>query len=340
MERINLTTLAKKPVESVNELRRLAMLSDAPLRIEHEDGKIYLRVRSWPTYFFEKIVAWDSEIAEAETDTQQAIEKYARSFLSNSKTTLDAAEGDLITSLLHTRTLNKMITRPVFASAAKTGAANKSRIADNEPAFKEVSRIASNGAMLVPKGVSIAQINAVEKRAVAKGKGQHRDAPIRSAATNSAFKVLADVRILRKDTIKLATRARLLRAHTVDLENSSYKTDNLGTRQSYETYYRTQLNSVARSISTSVLLELRHDTNAGCSADNVNGALDAANGFIEAQLKSGKHVSVMIAVPELPKIDPLPKYPGIATGAKENRDEVIEIRLKPEDTSKSDSDSE
>lgn len=62
-----------------SDLSNLAEWANGPLRLERkvENGATvhYLGVRTWPTYFFEKLFASDKQKADARRETMVAIEK-------------------------------------------------------------------------------------------------------------------------------------------------------------------------------------------------------------------------------------------------------------------------
>lgn len=324
MQTINLMTLAKNASESVTRLTEMATLSSAPLRAEVRNGQIHLGVRSWPSYFFEKIVASDLELQQARANTQIAIESHVRAFLNSKDASMDTVKEELIMNLLHTRTTEKLVTRPVLSSAkrqsdTKTEAKNRNKIC-----LRKVLDNPSNGAILVRRGVSIAQPDALEQaRPEVKEKAEFAmgvvsaifnplndknlnvwikkliSAAIKPSLKNSVLHVIADVRLVRKETMRSATKDLLGRGNTVELEyTDAFR--NLRSKEAFKDYYKNQLKSVAGFVKSTVLLELPYDSEPVCTDANVYGATDAANEFIKKQQALGKKVSVMIVVPSLP----------------------------------------
>lgn len=89
---VNLRFLNRNKTGSAEALSNLATFANGPLRLQKklENGITvrYLGVRSWSTYFFEKIIATPRQIAKAELKTRCAIEFDVRPFLNNGGLTL------------------------------------------------------------------------------------------------------------------------------------------------------------------------------------------------------------------------------------------------------------
>lgn len=316
MQVVNLRTLNVDPRESVVTLQHLATSSEGPLRLQRRNGEIYLGVRTWSTYFFEKCIAWDSEIVKAERDTQLAIEQHVRCFLSASGTTLSADRGDEITLNLHTRAINKLVSRPVFVnprtqSSAAKRAANDSTVRS----LDETKHTMANGAILVPKGISFAQLSTVVKVKPPVSATKEPDSLIdrlfsilKPGVPPSPLQVIADVRLVRKETTLSAPAGLLERGTTTVL--GQLPSGTLASKN-FERFYLGQLNNVADRVKTTIVLELDHDLGTGCSELNITGACNAAEEFIQGQLRRGKHVSVMLAVPALPTLRVLPALPAL-----------------------------
>ena len=85
---VNLSYLAQSKTSAAQALMNLAQFADGPLRletrVEHGVTVKYLGVRSWSTYFFEKLIATSGEKTAAKLETQKAIDEHVRSCLYNS----------------------------------------------------------------------------------------------------------------------------------------------------------------------------------------------------------------------------------------------------------------
>lgn len=333
MNSLNLRNLSANSVKSIETLQKLAMSSDAPLRLEKRGGQIYLGVRTWPTYFFEKIVASEKEIAHTEGKTQKAIEMHVRSFLTDSNTTFNEAEADAVIFNLHKRTTNKLITRPVFLKAVKTPGAEKRQDVHANNDLRKVNGKRFDDAILVPKGISIAALSTIKKP---DNKIKNIDDLIQRlitsikspAAKNTTLHVTADARLVRKETYESATKSLLRGGTTFQLGSLPSKIP--PSSEDFSKYYKRELNGVATAVKTTVILELHHDLKNDCSKANVQGALNAANRFMDERKLAGKPVSVMLTVPKLPSDQTWSKLKTSQTAAVDG-DAAIK---KPSTTSK------
>lgn len=341
MPSINLMTLANDAQVSLGKLTSLAGLSSAPLRVEHRNGQIHLGVRSWSTYFFEKIVASDLELAQIETRTQIAIEKHVRAFLNSPDMSAEAGKEKLIMDLLHARTLNQTTTKPEFSSSKKQPAAKSEKEKNEKIELRKVTSKPFNEAILVQRGVTIAQPSALEQASPElKDKAEWImgvvdaifnplcdknlricirktvEAAIKPSIKNSTLHVIADVRLVRKETMRSATIDLLDRGNVVELDYTD-EFKNLRTKDAFQDYYHKHLKSVSKFVKSTMLLELPYDSEPVCTNANVFGATDAAHAFIETQRQLGKTISVMIVVPRLPDRQPKSGKGRLPDGASE-----------------------
>jgi hypothetical protein len=331
----------------------MATLSDAPLRAEVRNGQIYLGVRNWSTYFFEKIVASDKELEQAKLKTQIAIETHVRAFLNSPDGAIDAVKEELIMNLLHTRTTERLVTRPVILKSKNEPDTKPESKTEKKIRLDKVFDKPSNGAILVQRGVSIAQPSALEQaRPALKEKAEWVmgvvsalfnplndknlnlwirrvvNSAIKPAITNSTLHVIADVRLVRKETNRSATTDLLDRGNIVELQyTDAFK--NFGNKDAFKDYYKNQLNNVAGTVKSTLLLELPYDNDPVCTDANVYGAVDAAHEFIEKQKLLGKTVSVMIVVPSLPIGRPKSEKRQSPDGASDNVRQSKHFKMAP-----------
>lgn len=276
---VNLSLLNRNQAGSVNALISLADLANGPLRLQKklENGKpvIYLGVRSWSTYFFERLIATPAQIAKAKIKTQAAIEQNVRSFLNNSGLTFARNPEDL-TAALHSKVVGKPGTPTPVAKAAS----EQENKATTRPAYRTPDEVvetkgkAFHGATTVHKGFSIAVF--------------------------SPLRVIANVRLVTKATYETHPGNDTSKGYTVS--QGDFTIDKRNSVDDYKTQYLARLNSVAGLIETSVVLEVQRDAAGKCSEANQEGARSAAKEFAGIQALKGKHVSVMLTVPELPSV--------------------------------------
>ena len=292
---VNLSFLHNNKSGSAIALINLADFANGPLRLKKkvENGVTvtYLGVRSWSTYFFEKLIATRTEKANAKIKTQAAIEKHVRSFLNNGGLTFGRSAEDL-TAALQSKVVGKSITPALFVEDGK----DQDDIASTEPTYRTLPKVTEtknktiNGVTTVPTGLSVAVI--------------------------SPLKVIADVRLVT--SARLKTHSASDTRHGLTVRQVAVVSDRSARAADFKTQYLSRLNSVAGSIETSVVLEVQPDSGKECSEANLDGAYSAAKDFIKTQRSSGKHVSIMLTVPKLPTVtkDDSPTVKVIDTAAK------------------------
>ena len=121
-----------------------------------------------------------------------------------------------------------------------------------------------------------------------------------SVAVISPLKVIANVRLVTETTLAAHPTSNLRKGVTVS--QGLFVSDRRTSGNDYKTYYLDCLKSVTGLIETSVVLELQRDAKGKCSDDNLEGARQAAAAFVKLKKLEGKHVSVMLTVPELPSV--------------------------------------
>jgi hypothetical protein len=304
---VNLSFLKNDKLGSATALILLADLSKGPLRLQKrvENGVTvkYLGVRSWPTYFFEKLIATPAQKTKAKIEAQVAIEQHARSFLKNSGLTMAGRSADGIIATLHSRVIGGLVTKlPVEQEAARAQEGNTT----TAPTFQDQDGLIRTkhktfrGAAIVPTGLSIAAI--------------------------SPLKVIADIRLVTEATFNTPLGQNKLARCTVS--QGAFTSDIQAGIDDYKVQYLNSLNCVAALVQTSVVLEVQPDANGKCSDANREGARQAATAFIQSRKLLRRHVSVMLTVPELPPvtqpagaateaiaIDPTVKKPGTDTSS-------------------------
>jgi hypothetical protein len=301
---VNLSFLNNNKVESATGLIQLADLSKGPLRLQEklENGVTvkYLGVRSWPTYFFEKLIATPAQKTKAKLKAQVAIERHVRSFLNNSGLTMAGRSADGITATLHAKVTGRLVTKlPIEQEAALD---QKGKFTTT-PTFQNQAEVVSTkgkifrGAATVPTGLSVAVI--------------------------SPLKVIADVRLVTAATYNAHPSSDTSKGMTVS--QGHFTTDLKASLTDYKNQYLASLNCVAGGIKTSVVLEVQLDAAGKCSESNLEGAREAATAFVKTRRSQGAHVSVMLTVPELPSVIEADSsnVREIETGSKGNQGKVL-----------------
>lgn len=295
---VNLGNLSVTRKSSAVALLKLAQSSTGPLRLQKkvENGKtvIHLGVRSWSTYFFEKIVATKMEIAKAELKTQVAIERDVRSFLHESGMQL-GLENEAIVFLLHEKVLGKPIL-PAPASEDDANGDSSRRPKFRKSEFVQTTSNLSRGSGTVYTGLSV--------------------------AVASPLRIIADVRLVTEETYGLKTVTDQRRGLTHSLGHFA-KDEKKRNANFFKKHYLDRLNQVAAFVRTSAVLELEKDDGKSCSEANQEGARAAANEFTEMQKGYGKKVSIMLTVPVLPskQSDKASTTKTIDTGSPLNRND-------------------
>ncbi|MDB5758786.1 MAG: hypothetical protein JWM30_2075 [Burkholderia sp.] len=274
---VNLSALSKSPSHSAHALYNLSILASGPLRLQKkvENGNtvIYLGVRSWSTYFFEKIIATPAQVAKAKLKTQVAIDQHVRSFMNNSGLTFSYNEETIVANL-QSKTVGKSVSPVVISEAEENGKS------DTRPNYKKREVVEAKGELLsgtgtVPTGLSIAKVE-----------------PLR---------IIADVRLVTEGTFGLKTVANQLKGQIYSLGEFP-DVDKTTSVADFKKYYLGKLDAVAAFVHTSAVMELAPDDEKNCSEAHLTGAYAAAKEFREKQIGQGKHVSIMLAVLEMPSI--------------------------------------
>lgn len=273
---VNLSALSKLPSYSANALLNLALFANGPLRlqkkVESATTVTYLGVRSWSTYFFEKIIATPAQVAKAELKTQAAIDQHVRSFMNNSGLTTKY-DGETVVASLQSKTVGKSVLPVPVAAVGKNGKSG------TRPNYKKCEVVEAKGKLLrgtgtVPTGLSVAAV--------------------------SPLRIIADVRLVTEATFELHPLGDARRGTTCSLGEFPAVGKKVGVND-FKKYYLGKLNDVAAFINTSAVMELERDNGKCCSAANLEGARAAATEFRGMQkLQHGKHVSIMLTVPQLP----------------------------------------
>lgn len=277
---VNLDNLYQNKTGAAHALMNLAQFADGPLRLKEkvENGVVIrsLGVRSWSTYFFEKLCALPGEKTQAKLQTRKAIDEHVRSFLNNSGIRLGCDTESLVATLQSKVSRKLMLPKPVSEDdGVQTGNAG------GRSGNAKIDVIATKGILLrgtgtVPTGLSVAQV--------------------------PALRMIADVRLVTASTFGKHPRTDASRGATYPLSPVPGKGKALSVDQ-WKDFYLKNLSDFARVIQTSVVMELELDPGGGYSADNLAGANAAAKEFAGLQMRSGKRVSVMVAVPTLPALN-------------------------------------
>lgn len=297
---VNLNDLHQNKTGAALALMRLAQFADGPLRLKEkvENGVTIrsLGVRSWSTYFFEKLCALPGEKTQAKLQTRKAIDEHVRSFLNNSGLTL-GCDTESVVATLQSKVSRKLVlpTPAAEVDGRQTGNAGgqsgsaKSKIA-------EASGILFRGTGTVPTGLSIAQV--------------------------PALRMIADVRLVTASTFEKHPKFDSSRGTTFQLSpvQGKGKPSKATSKDQWKNFYLKNLSDFGRVIQTSVVMELELDSKDDYSLTNVEGAFAAAEEFAALQKQNGKRVSVMVTVPKLPEInerssesddDSSSSYPGL-----------------------------
>ena len=270
---VNLQDLLSCAALKVEALNKLAASDCGPLRLKKKvvgDKTVrYLGVRSWSTYFFEKIIASSKEVRQAKIDTQKAIDEHVRPFL-HGVSFLHSSNPEALTRALQARVIRKQIS-PSLCTDVLAGHNSQTQ---NGPHFLKKTASLFHGTTTVPTGVSFAVV--------------------------STLKVIADVRLVSKETFNDAFKKNCRRGLTSTINPrplSHFKSS----RANYKAYYLAELRKQSENINSSVALELQPDERSYCSNDNMFGAHDAAKEFIkESAEQRERTVSIMLTVPNLP----------------------------------------
>jgi len=277
---VNLSSLQSNKSGSATALMNLAHNANGPLRLQKKvEGGItvkYLGVRTWSTYFFEKIIATSTQIRKAKLKTQKAIDEHVRSYLNNSgiKYGANAANAESITASLQSKVVGSSVSpAPSAAAVDKEASETGRRRTDENVEVFETTTSLFRGTGIVPSGLSVAVVP-----------------PLR---------MIADLRLVNEATFTRHPKGDSRRGLTYSLSEFPRTAKKTGVND-FRTYYLDILKSYAGVIQTSVVMELQLDAGGKCSEDNREGACSAAKEFVGLQKLQGKHVSVMLTVPKLP----------------------------------------
>ena len=265
----------------VNALASLANSTDGPLRIKIKNNVPYLGVRSWPTYFFEKIVCVDSQIKRIEAETEKAILKYIDPFLGAAEARIADANdpalfkfsAESLSFRLQAKAAGKgfnlKVEKTVLLKAFTTKPAYK------VPSIKRATATAFNGRIAVPSGLSIGVV------------------PVE--------KVMTDCRLVENIATSLPLSGEAYNADRHDSlptrkpSNSGYK-DMLDEEKNFFNFYLQNLRTNTNSFRTSVAIQISSDTATGASAQKRNGVWRAAKVFMRERMEAGASVSVLLCV--------------------------------------------
>jgi hypothetical protein len=278
---VNLSYLAQSKTSAAQALMNLAQFADGPLRletrVEHGVTVKYLGVRSWSTYFFEKLIATSGEKTAAKLETQKAIDEHVRSFLNNSGITLGYS-AEALTADLQSKVVKKcVLPDPVGQletrgnGKAGTGARN-----NNADLVETKSRI-FRGIGTVPGGLTLAA------------------AP--------PLKMIADVRLVTGPTFDLHPKTDSTRGQTHRLNDDLPDSGGQASVKKWKKYYLDNLSRFGEVIQTSVVMELQPDSEGDIPEAQRQGAFSAAEEFIRLQKQQGKQVSIMLTVTKLPAVN-------------------------------------
>jgi hypothetical protein len=272
---INLGNLSVNKSHSAVKLLNLAQYANGPLRLQKkvENGNtvIHLGVRSWSTYFFEKLIATPAQVAKAKLKTQVAIDRDIRSFLHKSGMTMGPSHESIVADL-QMKVLGKSI---LPAPASWDGISGNANAGPNyrPPEVVQTTGKLFHGSGTVPTGLSVAVV--------------------------SPLQIIADVRLVAEGTFGSKTVADQRRGKVYSMGQFP----DIGKTTSanvFKKYYLEKLNAVAAFVQTSAVMELALDAGKDCSDPNLEGARTAAKEFAMAQKREGKHVSIMLTVPKIP----------------------------------------
>ena len=268
MAELNLSAMNRNLIQSMEMLEKMASPANGPLRIRERDGNIYLGIRDWPTYFFEKASFWKDLTSNAELETVQAIQSYVRPFLNaaNFKTDLAGPSNVALIKLSkkqieleHNLVARVSSTPPVYSKAAAPRSKN----------YKDD--------YCLPHGISKSFFN---------------------LNSQSPLKVIADVYLIQENTSRPAT-AKKCKGNIKKI--SAPEADALDTENDYVKYYFAQLLSHSGRVRSTVVLELISDKTDDRFNINQDGGKLAAEDFIKyMQEHHGKNVSVMLIQPNKP----------------------------------------
>jgi hypothetical protein len=261
-----------------NQLKTLADSADGPLRVKMKGIVPYIGIRDWPTYFFEKITcAFNlNSLKNIEKETIEAIQLHASPIL-EANSGPDQPSPHMLLHKLCARTsessLQPRLGRPAFLNASTT-----------EPKYKDFSVVNAtvrvvDGMMIVPKGltITIKEIGYVMADCHLAANTKPVSGIDRSPANN------ADTPAFNYAIPKITLPVL-------------YFVGPAPSEQEFYDYYYQTLSSNTDSIHTCVALEVFSNTALGPSSANRNGAVRAADRFMEERKDAGKSVSISLSV--------------------------------------------
>jgi hypothetical protein len=264
------------PDDSARALGELANFANGPLRLQtkmEEDVVVtYLGVRSWSTYFFEKLIATPAQIKEAKLKTRRAIERDVRSFLNNSGMAF-WVNAEELTASLHAKVVGKTIL-PMPVASDDPKAKDKT---GSWPGYAQRKRKLFGGVGTVHSGLSF--------------------------STALPLTIIADVRLVTKRTLAQHPNDDRSNGKTFPLHEPETRRT-APNAEIFKKYYLDELTRRSENIQTSVVMELQRDSGDRCSEANLDGAYAAAKEFAASMLvEKDKHVSIMLSVTKLPRIE-------------------------------------
>ena len=263
---------------TIADLHKLANSTKGPLRIKiDKNGEPCIGIRSWPTYFFEKIFCVDTQIEKIEEKTKAKITETIAPFLK-----FVNSEGS---SYLKTRTikdseaiiLNKLYTkveeRNLNPNIGKTGKSSASTTTPQYNPFNmQLTRGRPHDGMLtVPMGLSVGDIP------IEKVVANLRLVP-ESIASNAYYHF-----------IKIPTKAfpEILVDET--LEGEDY----------YSAYYDKLFKEYDSEFQGSIAIELAPGSNGCVPAEHSRGAYTAAAKFIKKRSSEDNSISILLCGKDL-----------------------------------------
>ena len=172
MSQVNLLNLCVSKANFRNTLTVLENLADSkegPLRIEHKNGVPHLGIRTWKTYFFEKLVLDDLNSQGIERDTAETITSYVGTLVQEIEKQAKPKPASGAVPIPKTRALDVFARNVLFKLQAKASgkdldprASTKGWMAatTTQPGYRN-EKVNSgtvrsyNGKVMVPKGLSI-----------------------------------------------------------------------------------------------------------------------------------------------------------------------------------------
>lgn len=280
-------------MSSLTKLEKLADSNEGPLRIEYEKGIPYLGIRTWKTFFFEKLVLDDLDIPDIERNTAETIDSFVGGLVEAIKKSpkKPSALGTMENS--PTPDLGVLSSSILFKLQAKaSGTDLKPRVSTTAwinastsgPAYRDekvdLTTVGSfNGKFIVPKGLSIGTV------------------PI--------WKVMAEARLLSSSFMSIedsSGQSRFLSPNSKQKKDPSEFEEN-----DYFIFYKLHLERQVKASETSVAIQLVFDIGGGSSEDNQNGAWRAADEFVKKRAAKQQPVSVLLCTANLPKIKKNPE---------------------------------